>query len=138
MRSRPIRILMSLAGLTVLTAVAHKFISVNASTVGFAYLLPILIVASTWGFIEAFILSIVAAFAFNFFFLPPVGNLTIADPQNWVALFTFLSTSLIASILRAHSEDLTVTSRPGETTFGLILPILENGEQHERGTNSGH
>ena len=23
---------------------------------------------------------------FNFFFLPPVGTLTIADPQNWVAL----------------------------------------------------
>jgi two-component system sensor histidine kinase KdpD len=56
-------------------------------------------VASTWGFVEASILSIAATIAFNFFFLPPAGNLTIADPQNWVALFTFLTTSLIASRL---------------------------------------
>jgi two-component system, OmpR family, sensor histidine kinase KdpD len=38
------------------------------------------------------------------FFLPPVGNLTIADPQNWVALFTFLSTSLIASRLSTKAK----------------------------------
>jgi two-component system sensor histidine kinase KdpD len=36
---------------------------------------------------------------FNFFFLPPVGTWTIADPQNWVALFVFLAVSLVASRL---------------------------------------
>ena len=38
---------------------------------------------------------------FNFFFLPPVGTFTIADPQNWVALFAFLAVSLVASNLSA-------------------------------------
>ena len=37
----------------------------------------------------------------NFFFLPPVGTFTIADPQNWVALFAFLAVSLVASNLSA-------------------------------------
>ncbi len=86
-------------GLLALTVVVRRFVSVNATTVGFAYLLLVLTVASTWGFIEASILSIAAAVAFNFFFLPPVGTFAIADPQNWVALFTFLTTSLIASRL---------------------------------------
>jgi two-component system sensor histidine kinase KdpD len=26
----------------------------------------------------------------NFFFLPPAGTFTIADPQHWVALVAFL------------------------------------------------
>jgi two-component system, OmpR family, sensor histidine kinase KdpD len=91
--------LLPLLGLAALTFVAHKYIPVNATTIGFAYLLLVLIIASTWGFIEASILSVAATVAFNFFFLPPVGTLTIADPQNWVALFTFLTTSLIASRL---------------------------------------
>jgi two-component system, OmpR family, sensor histidine kinase KdpD len=102
--SRPLRILISLAGLAALTLVARKFIPVNATTVGFAYLLLILIVASNWGFIEASILSIAATLALNFFFLPPVGNLTIADPQNWVEFFTFLTTSLITSRLSTKAK----------------------------------
>jgi two-component system, OmpR family, sensor histidine kinase KdpD len=104
LKSRLVRVLLSLAGLAAITFAAHKFIPINATTVGFAYLLLVLAVASTWGFIEASILSIAATLAFNFFFLPPVGNFTIADPQNWVALFTFLTTSLIASRLSTKAR----------------------------------
>ena len=35
----------------------------------------------------------------NYFFLPPILSLTIADPQNWVALFAFLVTAITASKL---------------------------------------
>lgn len=71
----------------------------NATTVSFAYLVLVLLIASTWGFLESASASLAATLAFNFFFLPPVGTLTIADPQNWVALFSFLTTSLVASRL---------------------------------------
>jgi two-component system sensor histidine kinase KdpD len=77
---------------------------VNATTVGFAYLLVILIIASGWGFLDAALASILATLAFNFFFLPPVGTFTIADPQNWVALSSFLATALIASRLSAKAK----------------------------------
>lgn len=88
----------------VVTIVARRVVPVNATTVGFAYLLVVLVVASTWGFLEAAISSIAATLVFNFFFLPPVGTFTIADPQNWVALFSFLATSLIASRLSAKAK----------------------------------
>src|SRR5512140_2930135 len=100
---RPVRIIVSLSGLAVLTLSAHGF-PVNATTAGFAYLLLVLIVASTWGFIEACVLSVAATLAFNFFFFPPVGTLNIAGVQNWVALFTFLTTSLIASRLSTKAK----------------------------------
>ncbi len=104
LNSRPVRILISIAGLAALTFTARRYVPVNPTTMGFAYLLLVLIVASTWGFIESCILSLAATLAFNFFFLPPVGNFTIADPQNWIALFAFLATSLIASRLSAEAK----------------------------------
>src|SRR4051812_4839979 len=41
---------------------------------------------------------------FNFYFLPPFRTLTIADPQNWVALFAFLIAAIVASQLSARAR----------------------------------
>ena len=46
-------------------------------------------------------ISVAAMLAFNFFLLPPFHTLTIADPQNWVALFVFVVVAVIASQLSA-------------------------------------
>jgi two-component system sensor histidine kinase KdpD len=95
-------LLISLAGVALLTYAGYSLFPVNATTQGFVYLLLVLIIASTWGFLEASVASVAATLTFNFFFLPPVGRFTIADPQNWVALFSFLTTALIASRLSAE------------------------------------
>lgn len=101
---RPLRLLVSFAGVAIVTFVAYRLIPVNTTTVGFAYLLLVLVIASAWGFLEAALASVLATLVFNFFFFPPVGTFTIADPQNWVALFSFLATSLIASRLSAVAK----------------------------------
>jgi len=103
-RQRTLRLLLSLSGVGTVTFVAHKVVPVNATTVGFAYLLLILLIASAWGFFEASVSSVLATLVFNFYFFPPIGTFTIADPQNWVALFSFLATSLIASRLSARAK----------------------------------
>jgi two-component system, OmpR family, sensor histidine kinase KdpD len=104
LRRRLVRVLVALSGVVLVTFVGYRVIPVNATTVGFAYLLLILIVASTSGFPEAALSSLLATLLFNFFFLPPVGTFTVADPQNWVALFSFLATSLIASRLSTTAK----------------------------------
>ena len=101
---RPARAFVCLSAVALVTFVAYSIIPVNATTVGFAYLLLILLIASTWGFLEAALSSVLATLVFNFFFLPPIGTFTIADPQNWVALFSFLASSLIASRLSAQAK----------------------------------
>lgn len=103
LRQRALRLFVSIAGVSIITLVAYR-VTVNATTVGFAYLLFVLIIASVWGFLEASVSSILATLVFNFLFLPPVGTLAIADPQNWIALFSFLATSLIASRLSAMAK----------------------------------
>ena len=130
---RPIRILLLLAGLAVVTSAAHA-IPVNATTVGFAYLLLVLAAASTWGFIESFVLSIAATLAFNFFFFPPVGTFTIAEAENWVALFTFLTTALVASRLSAKAKEraLDAVERQKDIerlyTFSRAILLVDNSE----------
>ena len=58
-----------------------------------------LVVAATSRLWVAVTTSLLAMFCINFFFLPPVGTLTIADPRNWIALVAFLAVSLVASNL---------------------------------------
>lgn len=129
-----LRLLASLAGVAVVTLAAYEFIPVNATTVGFAYLVLVLLIASTWGFVESAVAAIAATLAFNFFFLPPTGALTIADPQNWVALFSFLTTSLMASRLstEAKRRALDAIERRQDVerlyTFSRAILLIDGGE----------
>jgi two-component system sensor histidine kinase KdpD len=54
--------------------------------------------------VEAIIASLAATLCFNYYFLPPVGTFTIADPQNWVALFAFLVVAIVASRLSERAR----------------------------------
>jgi two-component system sensor histidine kinase KdpD len=67
-------------------------------------MLAVLVVAARWALAEALITSVVAVLCLNYFFLPPTHSLTIADPQNWVALFAFFVTSVTASKLSANAR----------------------------------
>jgi two-component system sensor histidine kinase KdpD len=129
LQRRPVRVLIGLCGVLVVTFLGYKVIPVNATTVGFAYLLIILVLASTWGFLEAALASVLATLVFNFFFLPPVGTFTIADPQNWVALSSFLATSLIASRLsakaRARTSEAIERQRDLERLYAFSRAMLQ-------------
>lgn len=77
----------------------------NTTTIALLFMLVVLVVATATRLWVAVVTSIAAMLCFNFFFLPPVGTLTIADPQNWVALVAFLAVSLVASNLSAKVRD---------------------------------
>src|SRR5215472_3058843 len=72
---------------------------VNQTTVGFSFLLAILAVSALWGMAVSAVMSVAAMLVYNFYFMPPIGTFTIADPQNWVALFAFLVTAIVGSQL---------------------------------------
>lgn len=94
----------ALGAVLLVTVVFKEIAGVNATTVGFAYLITILLIAAWSGMVESIVASIAATFCFNYFFLPPVGAWTISDPENWVALFAFLFSALIASELSRRAR----------------------------------
>jgi two-component system sensor histidine kinase KdpD len=101
---KAIRFAASLLIVAAILALYHLWIGVNNTTVALTLLLAILGISARWGLAEAIAASVAATLGFNIFFLPPYGQLTIADPQNWVALGAFLVTAVTASQLSAHAR----------------------------------
>src|SRR5258706_5154326 len=94
-----------LAGVGAVTLCYKLLISgVNATTVALSFLLVVLLTAAYRGIGPAILAAVTSMLCFNFFFLEPVGTFTIHDPQNWVALFAFLATAIIASQLSSAAR----------------------------------
>jgi K+-sensing histidine kinase KdpD len=86
------------ASLAAVTALG-SFFRFNASTVGFAYLIVVLMISLWGGLLAGTLFSVVAALCYNFFFFPPLRTLTIAEPENWFALAAFLIASVTVNRL---------------------------------------
>src|SRR3989442_6868275 len=132
--SRKISLAAAFAAILFVTAIFKEIAVINATTVGFAYLITILVIADSWGFAESILASVAATICFNYFFLPPVGTWAIADPENWVALFAFVISSLIASQLSNRARRRTAEAGTRriemERLYALSRSImLMNGEQ---------
>jgi two-component system sensor histidine kinase KdpD len=109
---RTLSVIAALTAIFLLTLVLRAVTAVNETTVGFAYLITILLIAASWGIVESVLASILAALCFSYFFLPPSG-FAIAALEDWVALAAFLVSSLIAGELsdRARRRALEANTR---------------------------
>src|SRR5260221_13650923 len=92
----------SLAITAVMIFFYRHVLHVNPTTVALSFLLAILAVSAVWGMTASVFMSVLAMLSLIYFFLPPVGTFTVSDPQNWVALFAFLVTSITGSQLSAR------------------------------------
>jgi two-component system sensor histidine kinase KdpD len=93
------------------------------ATAAMGFLIVVLFVAATSPLWVAVLTSFAAVIAFNFFFLPPVGTLTIADPQNWVALVALLIVSLIGSNLSAVARARTQESEARRDELARLFDL---------------
>jgi two-component system sensor histidine kinase KdpD len=122
------RVAASIGAVVLITALYFEILHVNPTTVALSYLIAILLIATGWGIVEATAGSIAAVLCFNFFFLPPIGTFTIADPQNWVAFIAFLATAIIASQLsgraRQREIDAAARGRDLERLYALSRALL--------------
>jgi K+-sensing histidine kinase KdpD len=66
-------------------------------SLGVVYLPAILLISTIWGLRLGLLASVLSAIAFNYFQLPPLHRLTIADEENWVALIAFVIVAAISS-----------------------------------------
>lgn len=105
------------AGLACVAATTFCFVVwlgvTNPTITALTYVLIVFMVATSGRLWAAIATSVVAVLCLNFFFLPPVGTWTVADPQNWVALGTLLIVSLAVSHLSAVARARTVEAVAG-------------------------
>lgn len=104
MRNTRMGYLIGAAGVALTAAVLLPFRDrINTTPVALAFVLAVLFTAVGYGSGPAVAASIASMLCFNYFFLPPYNMFTIADPQNWVALASFLITSLIVGNLSTRA-----------------------------------
>ena len=119
-------------GLAAIVAFYRVVFQANQTTVALTMLLLILFVAANWGLRLSVVCSFAAAGCYNYFFVPPIGSLSVADPQNLLAIVVFLMTSVVASRLshRMRAESQRARSRQAELgiLYSLSRGLLQTDE----------
>ncbi len=113
------------AGITALASALFRILDLG--NVALLYLLPVMAAASLYGLRTGLFAGITASFAYNFFFLPPVGTLSISNPENLVSVVVLLGiaivTSQLTSRVRAQADLAAASARTNATVAGFLRQI---------------
>jgi two-component system sensor histidine kinase KdpD len=99
----------------------------DLGNVALLYLLPVMAAASLYGLRTGLYAGIASSLAYNFFFLPPVGTLSISNPENLVSVVVLLAiavaTSQLTSRVRAQADLAAASARTNATLAGFLRQI---------------
>ncbi len=114
-----------IAGITgIASALLHIL---DLGNVALLYLLPVMAAASLYGLRTGLYAGIASSLAYNFFFLPPVGTLSISNPENLVSVVVLLgiaiATSQLTSRVRAQADLAAASARTNATLAGFLRQI---------------
>lgn len=111
-----------------LVALAAALLHVDHTTAGFMILVAVLFIASSQPLVVATLSSVVAMLLYNVLFFPPKWTLSVDDPENWIALLTFLVTSLLGNRLlvraRRETERASRSRSEVEALYGMSIDLL--------------
>jgi len=134
--SRRVGALVALASVALCTLIIYPLKHVApVVSLSVVYLPAVLVVSITWGAWLGVATAVVSAGAFNFFHLPPVGQFTIRDSSNWVALIAFLVVAAIASsvaeVTRARTRDAQERRREADLAAEMARLLLRGNRLAE-------
>ncbi len=69
------------------------------------FVLPALVGVAVGGFVPGAVGALAGFVAYDFYFLPPYGTLSVRSPQNWVALVVYVLVVLVVSQVVARLRD---------------------------------
>jgi two-component system sensor histidine kinase KdpD len=99
-------------------------------SLGVVYLPAVLLVATYWGLGLGVLTAVVSGVAFNFFHLPPTGDLQLADRRNWVSLAAFLIVALaagtIAELARSRAQEAERRQAEADLAAALARELLRS------------
>lgn len=125
-------ILLSLGGSLAVTLIFYLFqLYPRIPNISLLYLVVVLALASTRGLFPAILASVMSFLSFDFFLVQPLYTFTIAQLEEWLALFIFLCTAIItgqlASALRQRAEQ----ARQREQETRILYELLRDADNEE-------
>lgn len=118
------------------TAIGSALFNVlDLGNVALLYLLPVMAAASLFGLRTGLFAGIASSLAYNFFFLPPTGTLTVSNPENIVSILVLLSvavaTSHLTSRVRAQADIAAASARTNATLAGFLRRITSVNDSEQ-------
>ena len=105
----------------------------DIGNVALLFLMPVMAAASLYGLRQGLFAGVASSLAYNFFFIPPTGTLTIAAPENVVTFFVLLgiaiATSQLASRVRAQADLASASARANATLAGFSRQLAALGDR---------
>jgi two-component system sensor histidine kinase KdpD len=120
------------------TAIGSQLFHVLAlGNVALLYLLPVMIAATRFGLWPGVFAGLLSSLAYNYFFLPPVGSLSVNNPENVVTLFVLLgvgvATSHLASRARVQADQAGTSARQNAAIAGFARLLTSATNTDELG-----
>ena len=100
---RPAHYAWALAMVAAMTALGRLLIEViDLGNISLLYLVPVMFAAATFGLRAGLFAGLASSLAYNFFFLPPTGTLTVNNPENVISILVLLGVAVVTSQFAAR------------------------------------
>ena len=100
---RPVDYLWSILMIAATTFVGRLLIEViDLGNISLLFLIPVMFAAASYGLRTGLASGLLASLAYNFFFLPPTGTLTVSNPENVVSILVLLGVAIVTSQFAAR------------------------------------
>jgi K+-sensing histidine kinase KdpD len=106
-----------------------------AVSLGVVYIPGVLLISTVWGWRLGLVSALLSALAFNWFHIPPTGQLEIAADKDAVALVTFgivaLASSSLAEMARARAAEAERSREETERVLGRLRELSDERDRME-------
>jgi two-component system sensor histidine kinase KdpD len=132
-----VAVLIAVAATALATALVYPLkAAAPVVSLGVVYLLAVLVVSTYVGFAAGLLTALLSTVAFNFFHLPPLYQLTVADSEYWVALAAFVIAAAVASrvadVARSIARDADQQRREADLAADVARALL--GSEDRQGS----
>lgn len=110
----------ALVSLLIAFVVGH----VNIANVSMLYLLAVMATAVAFGRGPAVFASFLAFLVFDWFFVQPLHQFTVSDPEEWVSLLFFLLTAIVTGQLAAGQRQRAEEARQREREAVVLYEVV--------------
>ena len=119
----------------VTAAASALFHILDLGNVALLYLLPVMVAATLFGLRTGLFAGLASSLAYNFFFLPPTGTLTVNNPENVISILVLLGVAFVTSQLtarvRVQADMAAASARTNAALAGFLRRLAPLGDPVE-------
>ncbi|MCE7796934.1 sensor histidine kinase KdpD [Sphingobium sufflavum] len=133
---KPADYLWSSLMIVAMTVIGRVLVEVIAlGNIALLYLIPVMFAAATFGLRAGLFSGLLSSLAYNFFFLPPTGTLTVNNPENVISILVLLGvavvTSQFAARVRAQANLAQSSARQNAALAGFSRQLTASASREE-------